>query len=206
MAGLAAIRSGDITPISRLLKQAEQEGERLDNEELVAMVFLLLIAGHETTVYLLSNALLTMLQKPDVKDAVLSDWSRPNSFIDEVLRYASPVQFAKPGFVAADTEFHGKSLKQGEIMFPVLAAASYDPQEFEDPGEFRLDRAPNRQLSFGAGPHTCLGLKLARAEVDIALQELWQRWPDLQADFDITQPDWSNRLGMRALKSLRLGY
>ena len=87
-------------------------------------------------------------------------------------------------------------------MFPVLAAANYDPQEFENPGEFLLDRAPNRHLSFGAGPHICLGLKLARAEVDIALQELWQRWPDLQADFDITQPNWSNRLGMRALKSL----
>jgi cytochrome P450 len=183
---------------------AESEGEQLDSEELVAMVFLLLIAGHETSVYLIGNAMLVLLQRPDVRSALKDDWSLVDRFIEEVLRFASPVQFAKPRFVAADFEFHGQALKRGELVFPVLAAANFDPAEFEDPGEFKLNRSTNRHLSFGSGPHTCLGLKLARAEVAIALEEILAAWPDFAADFDVERPDWSKRMGMRSLSTLKL--
>ena len=85
---------------------------------------------------------------------------------------------------------------------PVLASANYDPARFDNPAEFKLDRTNNYHLTFGAGPHVCLGLKLARAETQIVLERLFSRWPNLQADFELSHPDWSTRLGMRSLKSL----
>lgn len=186
------------------LVHAEDAGDRLSNDELVAMVMLLLLAGHETTVHLLSTSILTMLQLPELKRSLSSDWSLAPVAVEEMLRYNSPAQFAKPRFVTKDTEFYGQTLKRGEMVMPVLAAANYDPTRFENPTEFRLDRPKNYHLGFGAGPHVCLGLKLARLETQVVLERLFTRWPKMQAAFDLSNPDWSSRLGMRSLKTLRV--
>ena len=186
------------------LVEAEQSGERLTNEELLSMVMLLLLAGHETTVHLISTSILTMLQLTPVRQALMADWSRIDAAVEEMLRYNSSAQFAKPRFVTEDTEFHGQLLKRGEMVLPVLACANYDPARFDQPNEFLIDRPRNYHLTFGAGPHVCLGLKLARLETQIALQKLFTRWPELQPTFDAAQPDWAKRLGMRSLNTLQV--
>ena len=184
------------------LVEAEQSGDRLSNDELLSMVMLLLLAGHETTVHLLSTSVLTVLQLSHVRQSLQDDWSRVEQAVEELLRYNSPAQFAKPRFVTEDVDFHGQSLRRGEIVMPVLAAANSDPQRFDDPTEFIIDRPRNYHLGFGAGPHVCLGLKLARLETQIVLQRLFTRWPELRAAFVPERPDWSRRMGMRALKTL----
>jgi cytochrome P450 len=193
-------RAGLITA----LVEAEQEGDRLSDDELQSMVMLLLLAGHETTVHLISNSILTLLQQPEAKRTLLDDWSQSEAAVEEILRYNSPAQFAKPRFVTEDTEFHGQPLRRGEMVMPVLAAANTDPARFDNPTEFQIDRARNYHLGFGAGPHVCLALKLARAETQVALEQLFTRWPNLQPAFELSSPDWSKRIGMRAINSLRV--
>ena len=186
------------------LVEAEQAGDRLNDDELLSMVMLLLLAGHETTVHLISNSILTLFQWTDVRRELCNDWTRVESAVEEMMRYTSPVQFAKPRFVTNDVAFHGQPFRRGDAVLPVLAAANCDPRRFDKPDEFQIDRPENYHLGFGAGPHVCLGLKLARAETQIALERLFTRYPDLSPAFPVTQPDWSRRLGMRSLKTLKV--
>ena len=186
------------------LVQAEADGERLNDEELIAMVMMLLLAGHETTIHLLSSSILSLLQMHEVRQTLSNDWSLLNSAVDELLRYNSSAQFAKPRFVTEDVDFHGTQLKRGETVMPVLACANYDPTKFEKPCEFQINRANNHHLTFGFGPHVCLGLKVAKQETEVVLERLFTRWPNLQANFDLSQPDWSSRLGMRSLSTLQV--
>lgn len=186
------------------LVMAEADGDRLNDEELLSMVMLLLLAGHETTVHLLSSSILSVLQIPALRQTLMNDGSKMDSVIDELLRYNSSAQFAKPRFVTEDTEFHGQQLKRGESIMPVLACANYDPAKFENPNEFQIDRPANHHLTFGFGPHVCLGLKLAKQETHVVLERMFTRWPHLKADFDLSKPDWSGRLGMRSLSTLNV--
>jgi cytochrome P450 len=186
------------------LVEAEQAGDRLTDDELQSMVMLLLLAGHETTVHLISTSILTMLQFPDVKQTLFADWTKIDAAMEEMLRYNSSAQFAKPRWVTKDIEFYGHSLRRGEMVMPVLACANYDPARFEHPAEFQIDRPNNYHVTFGSGPHVCLGLKLAKAETQIVLERLFTRWPDLEPAFDVSSPDWAKRMGMRSLKSLRV--
>ncbi len=183
------------------LVQAEESGDRLSDEELLSMAMLLLLAGHETTVHLIASAFLTLFELPKQRQALVQDWSTVDAVVEEVLRYGSAVQFTKPRFVAEDMEFCGEHLKRGELVIAGLAAGNYDPAAFEDPGEFRLHRK-NKHLTFGLGPHVCLGLKLAKAETEVALQQTLTRWPELEPQFDPQHPDWSKRLGFRSLKTM----
>ena len=184
------------------LVQAEHDGQQLTESELLAMVFLLLVAGHETTVHLIVNSVYALLVNPDAKSRLMADGSLLEAAIEEVLRYAAPIQIAKPRFVAQDTQFFGQKLKRGELLIPLLASANYDPARFENPHQFDIDRKSNYHLTFGSGPHVCLGMKLARNETYHAIQALFDRWPDLRAAFDLSAPDWSRRIGVRGMKSL----
>ena len=181
------------------------EGEdRLTDDELMAMVMLLFIAGHETTVHLISNCILTLAQHPNVLEELRNDWTLCDGMIDEVLRYNSPIQIAKPRFVAKDTVFCGQQIKQREMIIPLIASANYDPARFERPEEFNIRRERNYHLSFGSGPHTCLGMKLARSETYHALRTLYDTFPDLTLDFSLDNVDWAKRPGMRGLNSFRV--
>lgn len=186
------------------LVEAEYSGDRLSDDELLSMAMLLLLAGHETTVHLISNCILTMLQLDDVRQSLQGDWSKLDPAFEEMMRYTSPAQFGKPRWATRDMEFCGQALQRGDAIMPLIAAANYDPQRFENPDQFQIDRPQNYHLGFGAGPHVCLGLKLARTETQIVLQRLFSRWPDLQPAFPIESPDWSRRLGMRAIKTLNV--
>jgi cytochrome P450 len=139
---------------------------------------------------------------PDVKQTLLNDWTQVELTVEEMLRYCSPAQFAKPRFATQDTELYGQPLRRGEAVMPVLASANYDPARFENPTQFEINRARNYHLAFGAGPHVCLGLKLARAETQVVLERLFTRWPQISPAF--SHPDWSKRLGMRSLNTLKV--
>ena len=191
--------------ISELLAGQHEEGD-LTEEELLATVFMLFVAGHETTVHLITHCILTLRQFPDAKEALLADWSKCDAVIEEVLRYSSPIQFAKPRYVAQDTTLSDVSLKRGQLIFPMIACANYDPARFTDPQTFDIQRQSNHHLTFGSGPHTCLGIKLARSETTAALKALYTQWPDFEPMFstDLRKVDWSKRPGMRGIRTLKV--
>ncbi len=183
------------------LLEARDAGDHLSENELLAMVFLLLMAGHETTTHLISVGALTLLQHPDQKHSLLSDWSTVDRATEELLRYTTPVQMTKPRHVARDMDFFGRPLKRGDSIMALLASANVDPAKFEAPETLQLDRHPNPHLAFGTGPHVCLGLQLARAEAQIAYQRLFSRFPDLRLAVAEDELVWA-KSGMRAVMTL----
>ena len=184
------------------LVQAEEEGDRFTEDELLTMCFLLFVAGHETTTHLISGGVLALLQHREQLDRLKADWSLAPSAADELLRFVSPVQMTKPRFAVEDMEFAGQMLKQGDPLMALLASANADPDAFEMPEVLDLGRQKNRHVAFGGGPHLCLGLQLAKAEMEIALERLFTRFPDM--DIAVPEEDlrWTKRIGLRALTRL----
>ncbi len=187
-----------------LLVQAERDGDSLSEDELVSMGFLLLFAGHETTTHLITMALLCLLDHPDQRALLVSDWSLAVPTVDEVLRYATPIQFTKPRIVAEDMTLHGQSLKRGQYVLPMLACANSDPQVFDDPQRFDIKRSPNRHVGFGSGIHICLGMKLARMEAAVALEHVLTRFPGLSLAVPRDGLIWTKRIGTRSLLAMPL--
>jgi cytochrome P450 len=197
----AARAEGGAGLIAELVR-VEKEGGRISRDEMVAMLFLLLIAGHETTTHLISGSVYELLRNPGLRDWLEEDWSRANLAVEEFLRFVSPVQFTKPRFVRKDVELGGVRLKKREKIMPMLAAANFDPQANEHPERLDLERRPNRHVAFGAGIHFCLGHQLARMEGKCALQALLQRWPKLQLATEDSCVRWRTRAGFRAIEQL----
>ena len=162
------------------LVHVEKEGGRISADEMVAMLFLLLGAGTETTTHLISGSVYELLKNPTLRDWLEEDWSRANLAVEEFLRFISPVQFSKPRLVRKDIQFGGVTLKKGEKIMAMVAAANMDPEANEDPEKLDLQRRPNRHLAFGTGIHFCLGHQLARIEGKCALEALFGRWPKLE--------------------------
>jgi len=186
------------------LVQAESEGEKLNSDELVATSFILLAAGHETTVHLISNGLVMFLLNQEQRSLVEENPSLMPSAIDEILRLGFVVQMSKPRYVIQDTEFHDVQLRRGELIAAVFGSANIDPEKFDSPEIFDITRSPNPHMTFGTGVHVCLGMKLAKVEAAIALERSLRRFPDLQLAVPATDIDWSRRIGMRTLRKLPL--
>ena len=199
---LAVVRETGGTGLIAELVRVEKEGGRISRDEMVAMLFLLLIAGHETTTHLISGAVLELLKNPGLRGWLQEDWSRADLAVEEFLRFISPVQFTKPRFVRQDVELGGVRLKRGEMIMPMLAAANLDPHANPRPEALDLARRPNRHVAFGAGIHFCLGHQLARIEGKCALQALFQRWPELALATEETRIRWRPRAGLRAIERL----
>jgi cytochrome P450 len=130
----AARETGGEGLIAELVR-VEKEGGRISRDEMVAMLFLLLFAGHETTTHLISGSVHELLRDPGLRDWLEEDWSRANLAVEEFLRFVSPVQFSKPRFVRKDVELGGVRLKKGDKIMPMLAAGNFDPQANEHPGK-----------------------------------------------------------------------
>ena len=180
-------RSNPSEDILTALIQAETEGEKLSEDEVVAMVFLLIIAGYETTVYLILNSVLTLLQHPEQLARLRSEPKLINSAVEEILRYRDPVQGTKPGYALEDVVLHGVTIPKGAAVMPLLGAANRDPDVFENPEVFDIARSPNKHLGFGSGIHTCLGAPLARMETRIAITNLIKRNPNLRLAVDASE-------------------
>lgn len=199
---LKAVRENGGTGLIAELVRVEKEGEQISRDEMVAMVFLLLFAGHETTTHLISGSVYELLRNPALRDWLEEDWSRAGLAVEEFLRFISVVQFTKPRFVRKDIELGGIRLKRGEKIMPMLAAANLDPQANPHPEKLDLARKPNRHLAFGTGIHFCLGHQLARLEGKCALKALFRRWPKLALAVDEKKIKWRQRPGLKAVDHL----
>ncbi|MGX9788603.1 cytochrome P450 [Mycobacterium sp. MMS18-G62] len=180
------------------LIHVEESGDQLTEEEIVATCNLLLVAGHETTVNLIANAILAMLRDPSQWAALSADPQRVSAVVEETLRYDPPVQLM--GRIAADDMTIGETvIPKGDVMMLLLAAAHRDPSAFERPDEFDPDRANIRHLGFGKGPHFCLGAPLARLEAAVALSKVTARFPRAQM---AGEPQYKPNLTLRGMASL----
>ena len=162
------------------LIEADAEGDRLTEDEIVAMVFLLIVGGYETTVHLITNGVLTLLENPEQLARLRDNPELINSAVEEILRHRGPVQSTKPGYAAEDIHLHGVTIPKCKPIMPLFGAANHDPRAFDNPQVFDIGRTPNRHLGFGHGTHFCLGAHLARAEARFGILNLLQRFPNLQ--------------------------
>jgi len=199
---LEAVRENGGTGLIAQLVRVEKEGGQISRDEMVAMVFLLLFAGHETTTHLISGSAYELLRNPGLRDWLEQDWSRAGLAVEEFLRFISVVQFTKPRFVRKDIELGGVWLRKGDKIMPMLAAANFDPQANPHAEKLDLARKPNRHLAFGTGIHFCLGHQLARIEGTCALKALFRRWPKLALAVDESQIKWRRRPGLKAIEHL----
>jgi cytochrome P450 len=184
------------------LVRVEKEGGRISSEEMVAMDFLLLGAGSETTTHLISGSVFELLKNPALRGWLEQDWSRANLAIEEFLRFVSPVQFSKPRYVRQDVSLDGVELKKGDKIMVMIAAANMDPKANEVPERLDIERHPNRHVTFGTGIHFCLGYQLARIEGKCALEALFRRWPKLALAIPADEVRWRPNPGLRALERL----
>jgi cytochrome P450 len=183
------------------LVQAEEDGNKLTNEELTANIILLFGAGHETTVNLIGNGLLALHRNPDQLAKLKANPALMPNAIEEFLRYDSSVQLT--GRVAMeDVEVGGTMIPQGENVMCLLGSANHDPAVYPDrPDELDVERQNVRPMSFGGGIHLCLGAQLARAEAEIAIATLLRRIPNLRIE-DVVNPDWRPTFVLRGLMHL----
>ena len=182
--------------------RVEKEGGRISPNEIVSMVFLLLFAGHETTTHLISGSVHELLKNPGLRDWLEEDWGRADLAVEEFLRFITPVQFTKPRYVRRDVDLGGVTVKRGDRIMAMLAAANMDPAANPHPERLDLARRPNRHIAFGTGIHFCLGHQLARIEGKCALKSLFKRWPKLALAVDESEIIWRKRPGLKAINRL----
>jgi len=184
------------------LVQAEEDGSRLTNEELIANIILLFGAGHETTVNLIGNGLLALHRNPDQLALLKANPSLISNAIEEFLRYDSSVQMTGRVALEEIEDLGGKRIPKGESVLCLLGSANRDPAVYSDrPDRLDITRPNVKPLSFGGGIHFCLGAQLARIEAEIAISALLRRIPDLRLD-DAENPQWRPTFVLRGLKQL----
>ncbi|WP_433926478.1 cytochrome P450 [Sorangium cellulosum] len=170
--------------LSALVHVEEEGAGKLDEKELLSMVFLLLVAGHETTVNLIANGILALLTHPAEREKLRADPSLMKSAIEELLRYDSPVETATFRFAREDVELGGAVIPKGDAVVVVLGSANRDPELTPSPETLDLAREPNRHIAFGLGVHYCLGAPLARLEGQIAIGTILRRMPNLALEVE----------------------
>lgn len=190
--------------LTTALVQAEQDGDRLNEQELSSMVALLIVTGHETTVNLIGNGALALLQHPQQLAWLRTRPEAWETAVEELLRYDGPVETSTTRWVAADVELHGRCLKRGDVVRVVLASANRDEDHFTCPDQLDVQRSENRHLAFGHGIHYCLGASLARLEGQIALRTLFTRFPELQLAVPAANLRWRSGVLFRGLEALPL--
>jgi cytochrome P450 len=189
------------------LVQAEEAGDKLSQDELLAMSFLLLVAGHETTVNLIASGTLALVQHPDQLEKLKSDPLLIKPAVEELLRYTSPVEISTERYARQDLEVSGTEVPRGELVLGVLGSANRDERYFDEPDALDLARDPNKHLAFGrGGVHHCLGAPLARMEGRIAITALLQRFPDVRLDAESGSLRWRRGLFLRGLQRLPLEW
>ena len=169
---------------------AEQSGDTLDQEELIGMIFVLLLAGHETTVNLIANGVLALLENPDQFRLLRDNPQHIKTAIEEFLRFTNPVEHGVVRFATEDLPVQGVTIPKGSTVMAMLSSANRDEAVFKDPDKLDVTRDPNRHLAFGVGMHYCLGAPLARMEGAIAINALLARFPNLQLAIPPTAVRW----------------
>jgi cytochrome P450 len=184
------------------LVQAEDTGDRLDEDELIGMSVLLLVAGFETTVNLIGSGALALLQHPDQRARFVGEPALAGSAIEELLRFTSPVEMTTPRLAREDVTLSSVTIPRGAWVMGVLGSANHDESVFTDPATLDLARTPNPHVAFGQGRHFCLGAMLARMEAQVALTTLFERFPNLRLAQPAESLRWRKLLPLRGLAAL----
>ncbi|MFJ7050005.1 cytochrome P450 [Streptomyces sp. NPDC101112] len=190
--------------LSALIRSADDDGDRLSPDELRGMAFILLIAGHETTVNLISNAVRTLLAHPGQLAEVRADMSLVDAVVEETLRYEGPVENATFRFAAEPLVIAGTPIEAGDSVLVGLAAADRDDGRCPAADRFDIHRDTRGHLAFGHGIHYCLGAPLARLEARVALRTLLDRCPDLALDGP--HGPWLPGMLIRGVRSLPVSW
>ena len=183
--------------------KAEDQGNLLSHDELLANCVLLLSAGHETTTNLIGNGALALLRHPEQRQRLRAESGLIKTAVEELLRFDSPVQ-ATGRLVTEDLELGGRLLRKGQAVLLLLGAANHDPARFPDPDRLDLARTPNHHGAFAFGPHYCLGAPLARLEAQIAIPALFATFPDLR--LPTAEVEWHENFVLRGLKALPVSF
>jgi cytochrome P450 len=184
------------------LVRAEEAGDKLTEEELVATITLLLIAGYETTVNLIGTGAFTLIQDKEQRDVLLNNPAVADLAIEELLRYTSPLDVASQRFASEDLQVASVTIPQSHLVIAVLGSANHDENQFSNPEVLDLKRESNRHVAFGQGVHFCVGAPLARLEGQIALLTLFRRFPTLQLEQPAKTLRWRRSLIVRGLEIL----
>jgi cytochrome P450 len=203
---IAAKRGRPQDDLISALVQAEEAGERLREDELVAMVFLLVVAGHETTVNLIGNGVLALMQFPEQLARLRADARLEATALEELLRFHSPVEVSTERFAREPIEVAGVTIPQGALVYGLISSANRDETQFDAPDRLDLGRQKNRHLAFGQGIHYCLGAPLARLEGQIALRRLLEHMPGLRLAVPETTLRWRKGLNIRGLEALPVAW
>jgi len=187
------------------LVRAEEAGHQLSEDELAAMIFLLLVAGHETTVNLIRNGTLTLLENHQ-RNRLLDNPALVKSAVEELLRYNGPLETATERYARTDRTVAGVTIPRGELVLAVLASANRDDRQFKDGDRLDLGREPNSHVAFGFGIHYCLGAALARLEGQIAIATLLRRNPNLRLAIPSNSLRWRPGLVLRGLECLPVTF
>jgi len=185
------------------LVRVEVEGQRLSEDELLALCSTFVSAGHETTTNLIGMGVLALLQHPAQLERLRTRPDLMRQAVEEMLRYESPLQ-RNLKVATVDVALGDQQIRAGDLMFPMLGAANRDPAQFPNPHSFDLERLDNRHLAFGLGPHFCLGAPLARLECQLAIETLLRRLDSLELVNN--HFDWGEDIALRGLKSLPISF
>jgi cytochrome P450 len=162
-----------------VLLESEVDGEKLDQTDLLAFCFLLVLAGNETTRNAISGGLLALCEYPIERAKLQSDMSLMDTAVDEILRWTSPLHHMSRR-ATADVEIRGRQIRTGDSVLMWYPSANRDEDVFPDPDRFDVTRQPNEHLAFGHHEHFCLGAGFARKEIRVMFEELFRRFPDIQ--------------------------
>ncbi|UNK16378.1 cytochrome P450 [Paenibacillus sp. N3/727] len=183
---------------------SEELGDRLSEEELYGVVTLMIIAGHETTVNLIGNGVLALLEHPEQRKLLQEQPDLIHGAIEEMLRFNGPVEFSTSRWATEDFEFRGQMMKRGDLVIVALDSANRDPEQFNDPDIFDITRDKSKHLAFGKGIHLCLGAPLARLEGEIAINTLLRRFPNIELRSDVQELEWKPGMIVRGVKEIPL--
>ncbi len=184
------------------LVQAEEAGDKLDPQELISMVFLLLVAGHETTVNLLGNGTLALLQHPDQLLLLRENPELVRSAVEELLRFDGPVGVSTMRWAMEEVDYYGQTVHAGDMVVASLLGVNRDPAAFDQPDLLDITRNPNKHLAFGNGIHYCVGAPLARLEGAVAFNLLLERLPNLALAVDADDLEWNHTILLHGVKSM----
>lgn len=182
---------------------AENQGEILNEEEIISTVLLVTFGGFETTKNLIGNGILTLLKHPQELQKLRKDPSLMRGAIGEILRYESPLQRTSRS-PTCDLELGGQQIKQGSWIFLFLSSANRDPEQYPDPNRFDISRDTRKHLAFAYGNHVCPGSSLAMLEAQVVFTEILARFP-IMTLLD-SEPDWQPNLTTRTLKQLNIKF
>ncbi|MGG3691219.1 cytochrome P450 [Heyndrickxia ginsengihumi] len=184
------------------LIQAEVEGEHLSKKELFSMIFLLIIAGHETTVNLIGNGILALLEHPQELEKLKENPELIKPAVEEILRFYSPVELTTNRWASEKIIINNKVISKGDMIVVSIASVNRDENIFDNPEELNISRENNPHLAFGRGIHFCLGAPLARLEGQIALSTFFQRISNVELNLKSNTPIWRPSYLMRGLQEL----